>query len=222
MALAAVLHLAFRRAAKQPRKPSWEELRAAFARAEAITQTQRKAIVLQFPTPPPPHKLAVRGTPILQPTQRRTLEQEELLLQEINGCKALLLEIVRRAAYDWVLYRGSSRILHKTLAEQAFHWLFLESPNTSEWREREKQGKYVTSFVGICDSLGLDVDLVRKHIKRLTPKNVLSVGRPAENRRREVFSSNREDVFSLPKHLVDLEEVSGEGDDESGGNNFGG
>jgi len=222
MPLAAVLHLALRRAAKRTQRPSIEDLRSAFARAEEVTETKRKTrtgIVLRFPAPP--KKLL--GEPVLVRPKRRTQDEEELLLQEINGCKALLLEIVRRAAYDWVLYRSSARLLHKTMAEAAFHWLFTEEPGTPEWKEREQQGKYVTSFVGICDSLGLDVALVRTHIKRLTPKNVLSVGRPAEYRRREVFSSSSsEDVFSLPENLVDYEAVQAEvSEDEPPGNNFG-
>ena len=108
-----------------------------------------------------------------------------LVQQEINGCKRLLLEIIRRAAYDWVLYRTSGRILHRKLAEQAFTWLFVEDVYSSDWKERVKSEKYITSFMAICEALELDPESVRTHIRRLTPKNVMSVGRPAEYRRRE-------------------------------------
>jgi hypothetical protein len=135
----------------------------------------------------------------------RTLQEEELLLQEINGVKTLLLEIIRRAAYDWVLYRGSRRMVQRTLAEQAYRWLFLEMEGTSDWNDRIRDGKMITSFVSVCESLDLDPCTVRKHIKRLTPKGVMSVGRPAEYRRRDVFSGNGgdEDAYSLPENLVE-------------------
>lgn len=197
MALAPVLHLALRRAVRQPPRQSWEGLKRAFAKAEEATK-QRAAAVLTYPQ----RKPRQMGMAVLPTPKRRTLEEEELLQQEINGCKALLLEIVRRAAYDWVLYRSSRRLLHKTLAEHAYHWLFVERDGGSEWAERERHGKHITSFVGICEGLGLDVDLVRKHIKRLTPKNVLSVGRPAEYRRREVFTTTGEDSYALPESLA--------------------
>lgn len=109
-----------------------------------------------------------------------------VLPHEAGGCKALLLEIVRRAAYDWVLYRTSSRIQNKLLAEDAYRWLFLEEEDGPEYEERKKEGKLMTSFVAICEQLDLDPDRVRGHIRQMTPKNVMSVGRPAEYRRREV------------------------------------
>lgn len=106
--------------------------------------------------------------------------------QEIVGSKSLLLEIIRRAAYDWVLYRSSRRLLHKKLAEESFIWLFKEEPGHPDWDERATNGKQMTSFVGICSALDLDVDTLRGHIRRMTAKNVTSVGRPAEYRRVEI------------------------------------
>lgn len=150
MSLAPVLHMAMRRVARQPTgRQSWEKLRDAFARAEAATHVRAK--VLAFPTPPKPLPTLASAPPFL--SNRRTFEQEELLLQEINGCKALLLEIVRRAAYDWVLYRSSTRLIQKSLAEAAFHWLFMEAPDTQEWKERTKEGKTVTSSSASASSL---------------------------------------------------------------------
>lgn len=108
-----------------------------------------------------------------------------LLEQEINGCKTLLLEVIRRAAYDWVLYRTSRRMLHKRLAEDAHTWLFVEAPGHPNWVERDKMGKSITSFLAICSELDLDAETVRKYVRRLTVKNVMSVGRPAEYRRRD-------------------------------------
>jgi hypothetical protein len=117
-----------------------------------------------------------------------------LVQQEIKGCKALLLEVIRRAAYDWVLYRSSTRILHKKLAEQAFCWLFMEDEEHPDWKERRGTGKHITAFMAICSALDLDVRAVRTHVQKLTPKNVMSVGRPPEYRRREPASHSSEDV----------------------------
>lgn len=46
----------------------------------------------------------------------------------------------------------------------------------------------------------------------MTPKSVLSVGRPAEYRRREVFTSPGEEVYTLPEKLVDYDEETPEED----------
>lgn len=105
--------------------------------------------------------------------------------QEIMGCKTLLLEIVRRAAYDWVLYRTSRRMLHRVMADQAYTWIFVECPNHQDWNERNAEGKHLTSFTSICEHLDLQPDVVRSYIRRLQPKNVMSVGRPAEYRKRD-------------------------------------
>lgn len=117
-----------------------------------------------------------------------------LVQQEINGCKSLLLEVIRRAAYDWVLYRTSTRLPQKKLAEQAYHWLFQEDPEDIEWHERVESGKIVTAFTSICSALDLPPETVRAHVKKLTPKNVMSVGRPPEYRRREPLQSAREEM----------------------------
>jgi len=108
-----------------------------------------------------------------------------LIEQEIVGCKTLLLEVVRRAAYDWVLYRTSRRLQHLRLAEDAHTWLFEEKPGHPNWVERARVGKHITSFISICSELDLDAETVRKYVRKLTVKNVMSVGRPAEYRRRE-------------------------------------
>lgn len=128
-----------------------------------------------------------------------------LVQQEIKGCKALLLEVIRRAAYDWVLYRSSTRIFHLKLAEQAFCWLFKEDEDHPDWQERAETGKHITAFQAICSALDLDVRAVREHVRKLTPKNVMSVGRPPEYRRREPASHSTEDA-SIILESADLEE----------------
>lgn len=146
----------------------------------------------------------------------RTPFEEEMVLQEINGCKTLLLEMVRRAAYDWVLYRASRRLVNRSMAEQAYRWLFTEVPGSADWEERIREGKHITSFVSVCESLDLDPETVRKHIRRLTPKNVMSVGRPAEYRRRDVFStrSGDDDVYSVPGAIAEYTDAVDDGSDD--------
>lgn len=162
----------------------------AFSRAEPVTL---RLIPLEVPLPP------------------RDTEQT---LQEVQGCKALLLEIIRRAAYDWVLYRSSRRLLNKQLAESAYSWLFKEGPGTEEWEGRSREGKSITAFVTICSMLDLDVESVRGHIRRLTPKNVMSVGRPAEYRRKAPsLPAHGSRSASLPRRSrYDTEEVEGRDD----------
>jgi hypothetical protein len=142
------------------------------------------------------------------------VRDEALVLQEINGSKTLLLEIIRRAAYDYVLYRGNRRLAYRILAEQAHAWLFTERPGTKDWNHRQREGKFITSFEAICEALDLDPDGVRDHVKRLTPRNVMSVGRPAEYRRRDVFSGSQgdDDAYSVPNGLIEYTEPS---DDET-------
>lgn len=98
--------------------------------------------------------------------------------------KALLLEVILRAASDWVLYRAHQRMMYREWANDAFIWLFEEGPEHPNWRERRTSGKLLTSFVSICEVLDFDPDLVRRHIQKLTPQRIVSMGRPAEYRRK--------------------------------------
>lgn len=158
---------------------------------EAITRVRH---VSSFPNamPDPPASAAMVA---MAPTYESVLDlpardrDPALVIQEIEGCKNLLVEIIRRAAYDWVLYRTSRRMLHKKLAEHAYQWLFVEEENDAGWKERMDNEKYITSFTAICTALELDPESVRKHVMKLTPKNVMSVGRPAEYRRRDAAPS---------------------------------
>jgi hypothetical protein len=109
---------------------------------------------------------------------------------EASACRALLLEIVRRAAFDWVLYRSSSKLINKQLAESAFHWLFVEEPDSATWSMRCKNGKSITGFVSICELLDLDPDKVRDRIRLLTKKEIMNAGRPAERRKHKNVSED--------------------------------
>ena len=100
-------------------------------------------------------------------------------------CRALLLEIIRRAAHDWVLYRTSQRLHLRQVAEEAYTWLFEEDEGHPRWRDRQKDGYTITAFVTICELLDLDPDYVRRRVKEMTPKSIMTAGRPAEKRRRQ-------------------------------------
>jgi len=109
----------------------------------------------------------------------------DLTVFEIDGCKLLLLEILRRAAHDWVLYRSSTRLAQKQIADEAYGWLFREEPGTRQWKERQKNKKHMTSFFSVCDVLSLDPAVVRRYVKELTVKEILSTGRPPTCRKRK-------------------------------------
>ncbi len=144
-----------------------------------------------------------------RPVERPYSPDSDPLL-ESGSCRALLLEIVRRASYDWVLYRTSSKLVKRMLAENAHHWLFVEDEGTPAWAQREQTGKELTSFVAICEAVGVDPDSVRKRIRLLTERDIMGAGRPAERRKHK--SSNDDvlqsddlavfdvDVASLPVH----------------------
>ena len=102
-------------------------------------------------------------------------------LREAEGAKMLLLEIIRRAAFDWVLYRDSKRPEQKALAEEAVHWLFVEEGgDDAELRRRER--KEFTSFLSICDALDMDTHRVRDYVTRLSPSRVGSSRHPTERK----------------------------------------
>lgn len=123
---------------------------------------------------------------------------------EVSRCRALLLEIVRRAAHDWILYRMHRRRHKKKLAQSAYSWLFLEDRHHRDFKERLAAGKSLTSFLVICETLDLDPETVRQHIRRLDIKTILSAGRPAENRKR----APNVDAFSGDTHSVNYSKIS--------------
>jgi hypothetical protein len=104
---------------------------------------------------------------------------------EAENVRALLLETIRRASHDWVLYRGSTRLQQRELAHDAYVWLFEEKPGHPNWELRKQEGKQLMAFLNICDILDLDPGYVRETAKRLTPRHIKMAGRPAEKRRRQ-------------------------------------
>ncbi len=113
---------------------------------------------------------------------------------ESSRCKALLLEVLRRAAHDWVLYRSHSKLQNREIAQDAFEWLFEEDEDHVSWRERatavftldatEVTGvRNITSFLSICEVLELDPETVRTRVRQMDVQTIISAGRPAETRK---------------------------------------
>ena len=118
---------------------------------------------------------------------------------EASRSKALMLEIVRRAIYDWVLYRGHARLEFKEIAADAYTWLFEEEPGHPWWRQRTTEKRMLTSLHAICDVLDLEPETIRARAKVMTIKMILSVGRPSETRRRRL----QDDVDYQEHTLID-------------------
>jgi hypothetical protein len=152
-------------------------------------------------------------------------------LHEAKRCQALLLEIIRRATHDWVLYRGHASPDKKELARQAYVWLFEEEPGHKAWKEREKalfklrgEGggpdmvevgtRRITSFLSICEIVGVDPDAVRKRAKEMTPESIMRTGRHAERRKPQTESSSIE-AHGLVVD-IDLDSLDADGEEESG------
>ena len=137
---------------------------------------------------------------VAAPTPKKVLVYEERTAwepsspQEASRCRALLLEVLRRAAHDWVLYRQSSRLNNKECAQDAYIWLFEESKDHPAGRHRASAifefddgdiagVRNITSFLGICEALDLDPDTVRSRVRQMDVQTIISAGRPAETRR---------------------------------------
>lgn len=107
---------------------------------------------------------------------------------EASKCRALLLEVIRRAAHDWVLYRNT-RKPERAYAADAHIWLFEEEPAKDgkpahpAWEERRRAGEPLLAFVTVCELLDLDPEVVRERVRRMTAKDITTAGRPAEHRR---------------------------------------
>lgn len=130
-------------------------------------------VVVDVPPPPPPPVESVWDP---EPAEAQ---------MESSRARALLLELIRRAAHDWVLYRTSRRMDQRELAQEAFTWLFEERPGHASWEQRRSEGRELTSFLTICELLELDPDFVRERVRKMTPHGIKMAGRPAENRHRK-------------------------------------
>lgn len=178
------------------------------------------------PAPPrPPVKRQRKPRPIKKPPRRaqERFDEEDLdapsawdpePLYEASRCQAFLMEIIQRAAHDWVLYRQHHKLELKQLAEQAYIWLFEEEPGHPAWRTREKAlfkvrdddgqtvvevgSRKLTSFLSICEACGLDPEAVRERAREMTVESIMKTGRHLERRR----AKNSNDSMSIETHAV--------------------
>ena len=195
---------------------------------EALQHAYR-ALGLPPPHIPPeylPARPAAVVVPLRPPPKQKPREESHWdpePLWEASRCRALLLEIIRRAIHDWVLYRQHERLELKQRASNAYTWLFEESPGHSQWEERKKAQFFVvdddgqtktatgvrtlTSFLAICDAVGMSPDLVRERARNMTVKSIMHAGRPAERRKLQ-----REDSVDIEEYGVtdncDLESIA--------------
>lgn len=126
----------------------------------------------------------------------------------ITSYKAVLLEIIRRAAHDWVLYRMHHRAEFLQIAQGAYTWLFEEGPGHPWWVIRAANGRQLTAFLSICDALDLDPAFVRSSVRKLTVQQIMTAGRPAEKRKPREESEYEERASTTRR----LQEVDGNGD----------
>jgi hypothetical protein len=126
-----------------------------------------------------------------------------------SRCRALLLEVIRRAAHDWVLYRNT-RKPERAFARSAYIWLFQEEPGHPDWELRKKEGEPLMAFLTICECLDLDPEVVRRRVRQMNVKDIMAAGRPAETRK--VKHEGIED-YSTPSNveveLISLESMDG-------------
>lgn len=126
---------------------------------------------------------------------------------EASSCRALLLEVIRRASYDWVLYRTSSKLQSKQLAESAFHWLFVEDEKCKQWVQRARNGKGLLSFLSICETLDLEPKNVRRRVRELTSKDIMGAGRPAEHRKKPKHSDETANSDEHSVYAIDVDAI---------------
>jgi len=152
--------------------------------------------------PPPPV--------IAQPEREVSEWDPETPLEriEVTRYRALLLEVLKRAIHDWILYRNHVKLNMRARAASAYTWLFEEDENHPWFRMRKLEGHTIVSFLVICETCDLDPDYVRRRARQTTVKQIMTAGRPAERRR-----SNKEVTYD--EHQVDtisldsLEQPSG-------------
>lgn len=160
-----------------------------------------EVVVFEEPVEPPPR--AVEPPPV--PVESEWDPDPPEALMEASRSRALLLELIRRAAHDWVLYRTSRRMDQRELAQDAFIWLFEERPGHPRWEIREQEGMQLTAFLNICELLDLDPDFVRNRVRQMTPHGIKMAGRPAENRYRR--GAEVEHYIEHSVELISLEDL---------------
>jgi hypothetical protein len=86
--------------------------------------------------------------------------------QDGEGERLMLASIIRRAAFDIVLYRNSPRLVDRLVGVQAYQWMFKEDPDRQHPRDR------FTSFLSICEILNQDPEWIRSQTLTLKKSDV--------------------------------------------------
>ena len=136
---------------------------------------------------------AAAEPPVYPEIPKREQDQQDAI-----GSKALLVEIIKRAVYDWVLYRNSGRAPQRKLADGAYLWLFVEDAGHLRWQRRQANGKSITSFIAICEVFDLDPEILRRRFRMLTPNKVLSFGNMISKARDEIHDPEMKSYVDLP------------------------
>lgn len=202
------------------------------------------------PRPPrprrPPKLLAKAPKPraVRKPTKRPLDELEALEtepsvwdpepLYEASRCQALLMEIIRRAAHDYVLYRQHRKLELKMLADQAYTWLFEEEPGHPAWKSRERAlfkledelgqtavevgSRRLTSFLSICEACNLDPEAVRERAREMTVESIMRTGRHIERRKPRPNG----EMMSIEMHSVvaDIDIESLDAENQTGSHDY--
>lgn len=122
---------------------------------------------------------------------------------EASRCRALLLEILRRAIHDWVLYRSHTRLAEREKAQSAYTWLFEEGPGHPWWAIRQRDGQMLTALLTICEIFDFDVEYVRRAARETTVHKILTAGRPPETRKAAKDVHYTEYEVDAPSGYVD-------------------
>ena len=93
---------------------------------------------------------------VVRPTCRRDGENVRLLMASV----------IRRAAYDIALYRGSRKLDEQRLATSAYNWMFRGLPQSEDPMDR------FMSFINLCEVLGTDPEWVRNSTLRMSRADV--------------------------------------------------
>jgi len=134
---------------------------------------------------------ALESGEVLDPQDEEESAWEPASEREVSRCKALLLEVLRRAAHDWVLYRQHRKLDKRELARDAYVWLFEEDEHHPYRRDRlnavfpgraDRGARVLTSFQSVCENLDLDPETVRACIKKMDARSIIASGRPPQQR----------------------------------------
>ncbi len=114
--------------------------------------------------------------------------------EDVVGCRAAFLAIIRRAAEDWALYDGATQ-KRGSDGPNAYIWLFDEGPGHPWWEVRSDEERCFRTFLGICGLLDLEPERVREAVRRITTASIIGAGRPREWRNRVHHDDSFEELF---------------------------